>query len=161
MTQDEAVHRNYRIAIASDHAAVPERQALIDYLRAEGHEVSDFGSEPGEAVDYPDQAALVSRAVVSGEADRGILICGTGLGVCMAANKVDGIRAATVHDTFTAEMARRHNDANVACMGARVHAAAAICRMADVFLDSPFDGGRHAGRVDKIMALEQDAPVSS
>lgn len=149
--------QSFRIAIASDHAAVPERQALIEYLRAEGHDVSDFGSAPGESVDYPDQAALVARAIVAGEADRGILICGTGLGICIAANKVDGIRAATIHDAFTAEMCRRHNDANVACMGARIHAAAAICRMADVFLESPFDGGRHSGRVDKIMALEKNA----
>ncbi len=151
----------FSIAVASDHAAVPERQALIEHLRAAGHTVTDFGSAPGESVDYPDQAALVGRAIVAGEADRGILICGTGLGICMAANKVDGIRAATVHDAFTAEMCRRHNDANVVCMGARVHAAAAICRMADVFLEAPFDEGRHTGRVGKIMALEQDAHVAS
>lgn len=153
--------RTFSIAVASDHAAVPERQALIEYLQAAGHTVTDFGSAPGESVDYPDQAALVGRAIVAGKADRGILICGTGLGICMAANKVDGIRAATVHDAFTAEMCRRHNDANVVCMGARVHAAAAICRMADVFLEAPFDAGRHTGRVGKIMALEQDAHVAS
>ena len=150
--------RPIRIAVASDHAAVPERLALIEHLRAGGHRVTDFGCAAGEAVDYPDQAALVGRAIVAGEADRGILICGTGIGICMAANKIDGIRAATIHDAFTAEMCRRHNDANVVCMGARVHAAAAIVRMADVFLTAPFDGGRHTGRVAKIMALEGPNP---
>jgi len=150
--------RTLRLAVASDHAAVSERLALVQHLRDQGHDVRDLGCAAGEAVDYPDQAALVARAVAGGEADRGILICGTGIGVCMAAGKVDGIRAATIHDAFTAEMCRRHNDANVACMGARVHAAAAIVRMVDVFLATPFDGGRHTGRVAKIMALESANP---
>ena len=153
--------RSFTVAVASDHAAVPERLALIEHLRGEGHEVIDFGCNEGESVDYPDYAALVGNAVVGGKAERGVLICGTGLGICMAANKVDGIRAATVHDAFTAEMCRRHNDANVVCMGARVHAAAAIQRLADVFLAAPFDEGRHAGRVAKIMALESHDPVAS
>ncbi len=153
--------RSFTLAVASDHAAIPERFALIEHLRGEGHEVIDFGCKEGESVDYPDQAALVGNAVVEGKAERGVLICGTGLGICMAANKVDGIRAATVHDAFTAEMCRRHNDANVVCMGARVHAAVAIQRMVDVFLASPFDEGRHTGRVAKIMALESHDPVTS
>ncbi len=143
-----------RIAIASDHAAVPERLALIEHVRAGGHEVTDHGCAPGAKADYPDQAALVGRAVAAGDADRGIVLCGTGLGVCMAANKIDGIRAATVSDAFTAEMCRRHNDANVICMGARVHAAPAMMRMTDIFLATPFDEGRHTARVAKIMALE-------
>jgi ribose 5-phosphate isomerase B len=151
-----------RIAIASDHAGVPERLALAEHLRAEGHDVSDLGCAPGQSVDYPDQAAAVGRAVASGAADRGVLVCGTGIGVSMAANKVRGVRAACVHDEYTAAMARRHNDANVICMGARLYSAAAITRCVDVFLSAPFDGGRHTGRVAKIMALEsQDAPLRS
>jgi len=151
-----------RIAIASDHAGVAERQTLVAHLRAQGHEVNDLGCAPGESVDYPDQAAAVGRAVAGGAADRGVLVCGTGLGVCMAANKVRGVRAATVHDEYTASMARRHNDANVICMGARLLSAAAITRCVELFLSTPFDGGRHAARVAKIVALEsQDAPLPS
>ena len=150
-----------RIAIASDHAAVDERLVLGAHLEAAGHEVTDFGCAPGESVDYPDYAAKVAHAVASGEAERGVVLCGTGIGVAMAANKVRGVRAATISDDFTAEMARRHNDANVACLGARIHAATAICRMVDRFLASPFDEGRHVGRVGKIMALEQAATPPS
>lgn len=152
-----------KIAVASDHAAVPERQALIAHLEVRGHEVLDFGCQPGESVDYPDYAEKVARAVVAGQAERGVLICGTGIGICMAAGKIHGIRAATIHDTYTAEMCRRHNDANVVCMGARIHSAAAIQRLVDIAIDTPFDGDRHARRVGKIMALESaaDAPVSS
>ncbi|MDA1193974.1 MAG: ribose 5-phosphate isomerase B [Planctomycetota bacterium] len=151
-----------KIALASDHAAVDERLALAAHLRAAGHDVTDHGCAPGESVDYPDYGARVARAVAGGQAERGILICGTGIGICMAAGKVHGIRAATVHDAFTAEMCRRHNDANVMCMGARVHAAAAIQRLADIFVATPFDGGRHATRVAKIMALEENgASVTS
>jgi len=143
-----------KIAVASDHAAVPERLALIEHLREAGHDVTDFGCAEGTKADYPDQAAVVGRAVAGGDAERGVLICGTGIGIGIAANKIDGIRAATVHDAFTAEMCRRHNDANVICMGARVEATAAMIRMTDIFLKTPFDEGRHTGRVAKIMALE-------
>ncbi len=148
-----------KIAIGSDHAAIDERIALIEHLRGNGHDVNDFGCPPGGAVDYPDVAADVARAVASGDAERGFVLCGTGIGVCMAANKVHGIRAATLHNEYTAEMTRRHNDANVACMGARTFSATAMQRMADLFLDTPFDGGRHEGRVAKIMAIE-DATVT-
>lgn len=149
-----------KIAVASDHAAVPEREALVAHLEAAGHDVHDFGCRAGESVDYPDYAEKVARSVASGESERGVLICGTGIGICMAAGKVRGIRAATIHDAYTAEMCRRHNDANVVCMGARIHAAAAIQRMVDIAIRTPFDGDRHAGRVAKIMALES-APASS
>jgi len=149
------------IAVGSDHAAVDERLALIEHLQGKGHEVTDFGCAPGEAVDYPDVAADVARSVASGAADRGFVLCGTGIGVCMAANKVKGIRAATLHNEFTSEMTRRHNDANVACMGARTFSAAAMQRMADLFLETPFDGGRHEGRVAKIMSIEDDATIPS
>ncbi len=151
--------RALRIAIASDHAGVAERRDLVAHLRGRGHAVEDLGCAPGESVDYPDFAARVGGAVAAGRAERGVLICGTGIGVCMAANKLRGVRAATVHDTFTAEMARRHNDANVVCFGARLFSVAAMVRMLDRFLETPFDGGRHAARVAKIMALEDGAGV--
>jgi len=150
-----------KIAVASDHAAIEERLALVEHLRSRGHDVTDFGCERGESVDYPDYAARAASAVAADKAERGILICGTGIGICMAAGKIDGIRAATIGDPWLAEMTRRHNDANVACFGARVHSAAAIQRMADIFLETTFDGGRHAQRVAKIMALESGQPVPS
>ena len=150
-----------KIAIASDHAAVDERLAVADHIRAAGHDVIDFGCNAGESVDYPDYGAQVARAVASGEADRGVLVCGTGIGICMAAGKVDGIRAATVHDDFTAAMCREHNDANVMCMGARVIPASTMLRLADLFLTTGFGGGRHAGRVGKIMALEARSAARS
>ena len=143
-----------KVAIASDHAAVDERFQVVAHLGARGHDVADLGCDAGASVDYPDYAARVAHAVAAGDARFGVVLCGTGIGVAMAAGKVAGIRAATIGDEFSAEMARRHNDANVACFGARIHAAAAICRLLDRFLDTPFDGGRHTGRVAKIMALE-------
>jgi RpiB/LacA/LacB family sugar-phosphate isomerase len=143
-----------RLALASDHAAVDERLALGRALAAAGHEVLDLGCPPGASVDYPDQAVLAARAVVEGRAERGIALCGTGIGVSMAANKVHGVRAALVHDEFTAEMSRRHNDANVLCLGARSIAVPAMQRLAVLWLATPFDGGRHTGRVAKIDALD-------
>ena len=151
-----------KIAIASDHAAVDERLSVIEALRAAGHDVTDHGCAAGESVDYPDYAEKVAHDVQAGRAERGLLICGTGIGICMAASKVAGIRAATISDPWSAEMTRRHNDANVGCFGARIHSAAAIARMAQIFLDTPFEGGRHQRRVDKIMALEENgAAVAS
>jgi ribose 5-phosphate isomerase B len=151
-----------KIAVASDHAAVAERKALVTHLEAAGHDVHDLGAEEGESVDYPDFAEKVARAVAGQRAERGVLICGTGIGICMAAGKIHGIRAATIHDPYTAEMCRRHNDANVFCMGGRIHSADAIQRMVDIALSTPFEGGRHARRVEKIMALEAraDTPVA-
>lgn len=144
-----------RLVIGSDHAAVAERQALAEHLTKAGHEVRDVGCAPGTSVDYPDVAVEVARAVAAGTAERGFLLCGTGLGVCMTANKVPGVRAAPLSDEFTAEMSRRHNDANVACFGARLLSVHAILRAADRFLATPFDGGRHAPRVEKINALDR------
>jgi len=143
-----------KIAIASDHAAIEERLAVVEHLRAAGHEIADFGCAPGESVDYPDYGAKVAHAVADGNAERGVLICGTGIGICMAAGKIDGIRAATVHDDFTAAMCREHNDANVMCMGARVIPLSTMIRLVDIFLTTSFGEGRHAGRVAKIMGLE-------
>ena len=143
-----------KIAIACDHAAIAEKDELVTHLRSRGHSVEDLGVQAGESADYPDQAEAVARQVAAGHADRGVLVCGTGIGMAMAACKVPGIRAATIGDAFSAEMTRRHNDANVACFGARVLPSAAIIRFADIFMESPFDGGRHERRVIKIDALD-------
>ena len=147
-----------RIAIGSDHTAVEERAALQAHLEAAGHTVLDQGCEGTASVDYPDYAGAVAQAVQRGDAERGLLLCGTGIGVCMAAGKVPGVRAATVHNEWTAEMTRRHNDAHIACMGVRLLSTPAILRITDAFLAAPFDGGRHEGRVSKIMAWESCTP---
>ncbi len=149
-----------RLALASDHAGVPERQALGEALTKAGHTVLDLGCAPGTSVDYPDIAVKVARAVATGQVERGFLLCGTGIGVSMAANKVAGIRAAVVTDGFTAEMSRRHNDANIACFGARLLSPHAMIRLAETWLATPFEGGRHAPRVAKINALDGPAPTS-
>ena len=115
-----------------------------------------MGTKTDEAVDYPDIAARVSRKVSQGEADRGILICGTGLGMCIAANKFPGVRAAPCHDDLTAEMSRRHNDSNVLCLSADLLGERLIDRMIELWLTTPFEGGRHARRVEKISAIERE-----
>jgi ribose 5-phosphate isomerase B len=143
-----------KVIIGSDHAGFAAKQALVASLKKMGHSVIDAGTEGTESVDYPDFAAQVGRSVAEAEAERGILICGTGIGMAMAANKIPGIRAAVVTDSFTAEMSRRHNDANVLCMGARTQAPEKMEEYARIFLTAPFDGGRHAGRVEKIKKLE-------
>ncbi len=150
-----------KLAVACDHAAISEKDELITHLRSRGHSVQDLGCAAGEAVDYPDQALAVAKAVAGGEAERGVLICGTGIGMAMSASKVPGIRAATIGDTFSAEMTRRHNDANVACYGARVISSTAIQRFTDIFLETPFDGGRHERRVGKINALDRAPDAES
>jgi ribose 5-phosphate isomerase B len=145
-----------RIAVGTDHRGFQIRARVIDLLQRLGHEVEDLGAFTGEAVDYPDIAAHVARKVGRGEVDRGILICGTGLGMCIAANKVPGVRAAPCHDDLTAEMSRRHNDANVLCLSADLLGERLIDRMVELWLSTPFEGGRHARRVDKISALERE-----
>ena len=120
-----------------------------------GHQPEDMGTFTDEAVDYPDIAARVARKVSSGEADRGILICGTGVGMCIAANKFPGVRAAPCHDDLTAEMSRRHNDSNVLCLSADLLGERLIRRMIELWLNAPFEGGRHARRVEKIVAIEK------
>jgi ribose 5-phosphate isomerase B len=139
----------------SDHAAYDAKEALKKHLTAEGHEVRDLGTDSTASVDYPDFAEKGARALVRGEGDRGVFLCGTGIGICMAANKVKGIRAASIWDDTSAEMSRRHNDANVACLGGRTLDQATIARLVDLWLKTPFDGGRHAGRVAKINALDE------
>lgn len=138
------------IVIASDHAGVELKALLVERIRAGGHDVNDLGPAGTNSVDYPDFAHAVATAVASGEAGRGILICGTGIGMSMAANRHPGVRAALCHDAYTAEMARLHNDANVLCIGARVIGGGVAEQMVEIFLATTFEGGRHQGRVNLI-----------
>ncbi len=144
-----------RIAIGTDHRGYPIREKVIDLVERLGHEVDDVGTHTGETVDYPDVASWVSEKVSRGEVERGILICGTGLGMCIAANKFAGVRAAPCHDDLTAEMSRRHNDSNVLCLSADLLGERLIDRMIELWLSTPFEGGRHARRVEKIQQLEK------
>ena len=144
-----------RIAIGSDHRGHLVRAKIIESLERHGHEIYDTGTGNNGPVDYPDVASLVARRVSANEADRGILIGGTGLGMSIAANKFPGVRAAPCHDELTAEMSRRHNDLNVLCLSADLLSERLADRMVMVWLNTPFDGGRHARRVEKITALEQ------
>ena len=139
------------VAIGSDHAAFDLRYHLIDHLKERGIEVKDFGTYENRSCDYPVYAHLVANAVVNGEADFGILVCGTGIGMSMAANKVKGIRAALVGDELSAEATRLHNDANVLCMGARVTTHERAERITDIFLDTPFSNEeKHIRRIGGI-----------
>ncbi|NLS94635.1 MAG: ribose 5-phosphate isomerase B [Planctomycetaceae bacterium] len=145
-----------RIAVGSDHRGTAIRQKILDFVSQLGHEAVDFGSKEEGPVDYPDIAEQVAHEVGNGKADRGILICGTGIGMCIAANKVHGVRAAPCHDDLTAEMSRRHNDLNVLCLSADLLGEGIIHRMLEIWLATPFEGGRHARRVDKISAIERE-----
>lgn len=143
------------IAIACDHAALHLKNEIIAHLKKNGYEVTDFGISREGAVDYPDYALPVAEAVASGRADKGILICGTGIGMCIAANKVKGIRCALCSDTFSARATREHNDANVLAFGERVVGAGLALDIVDVFLTTPFSGAsRHVNRIGKITAIE-------
>jgi ribose 5-phosphate isomerase B len=146
-----------RVAVGSDHRGVHVKAKIIELLRRLGHSPEDVGASTSESCDYPDVAALVARKVAAGETDRGILICGTGLGMCIAANKFHGVRAAPCHDDLTAELSRRHNDLNVLCLSADLLGERLIDRMVEIWLTTPFEGGRHARRVEKIAGLEQEA----
>lgn len=143
-----------KIAIGSDHAGYSLKEVVKAHLEAEGHEVCDKGTHDTQSCHYPIFAEAVGRAVQSGEAQLGILVCGTGIGMSMAANKMKGIRAAAVSDCFTAEATRRHNNANILCMGERTLGPGLACQIADIFLNTPFEGGRHQTRVDMMMELE-------
>jgi ribose 5-phosphate isomerase B len=140
----------------SDHAAYAAKEALKAHLATHGHEVVDLGTDGTASVDYPDFAAKGGRAVAAGVAPFGAFLCGSGIGICISANKVDGIRAAQVYDEFSAEMSRRHNDANVICLGARTLPDDRIAKLVDIFLATPFEGGRHATRVEKIGLIERE-----
>ncbi len=143
-----------KVSIASDHAGFEEKALLVSYLAELGHDVIDRGPENDDRVDYPDYAVLVARDVVSRAADRGVLVCGTGIGMAVAANKVDGIRAANVTSPEFAALAREHNDANVVTVSGRFVTDEVNRAIVKTFLETDFGGGRHAGRVAKIMALE-------
>jgi ribose 5-phosphate isomerase B len=145
---------NMKIAVGNDHRGFEAKKRILPLLEKLGHEVVDMGSAGPESCDYPDLAFLVGEAVGSGKADRGILLCGTGIGMCMAANKVVGVRAAVCHDRITTEMSRRHNDANVFCLSADLLGKDLIERMVKIWLETEFEGGRHARRVEKIMQYE-------
>jgi ribose 5-phosphate isomerase B len=145
-----------RIAVGSDHRGCTIRSKLIDLLERLGHEVLDLGTKECVAVDYPDIAFQVAKLVSEGNVDRGILVCGTGLGMCIAANKLPGVRAAPCHDDLTAELSRRHNDLNVLCLSADMLGERLIDRMVELWLNTPFEGGRHARRLEKIAALERE-----
>ena len=143
------------IALACDHGGFDLKESAIEVLKELGLEYKDFGTNDRKSVDYPVYGARAARAVASGECDRGIILCGTGVGISMAANKLDGIRACCCSDAFSAKYTRLHNDANALCLGGRVVGPGLACELVDLFLDTPFEGGRHAGRVAKISALEQ------
>jgi ribose 5-phosphate isomerase B len=143
-----------KIAIGADHAGFELKQKLKQKLVQEGHEVADFGTDSTESTDYPDYAQRVAREVGDGRADRGVLVCGTGVGMAMAANKVAGVRAAPLWSEDEARLAREHNDSNVATFGARLIDDANAAKLMDVFLNTEFSGGRHARRVAKIAQLE-------
>ena len=143
-----------RIAFAADHAGFALKQRLLERARELGHEVLDLGTHSLESVDYPDFGAACARAVVSGRADMGVCVCGSGIGIGISANKVPGCRAATCHDHYTAQMARRHNDANVLALGSRVIGEGNAVDALEAFLATGFEGGRHAARVAKIDALD-------
>ena len=142
------------IAIASDHGGFDLKNEVAKHLEETGVAFKDYGTFTKDSCDYADYAEKACAAVTSGEAELALLFCGTGIGISMAANKIKGIRAAVVSDYFSAKFTRAHNDTNVLCMGGRVVGPGLACELVDVFLNTPFEGGRHQQRIDKIMALE-------
>ncbi len=144
-----------RVAIGSDHRGVQIKSRLIPVLQQLGHDVHDKGTHDTAAVDYPDIAAHVAAQVAQGEVDRGILICGTGIGMAITANKFPQVRAATCHDEFEAEMCRRHNDVNVLCLSSHLLGERNVDNLVTLWLNTEFEGGRHARRVEKISAVEK------
>ncbi len=143
-----------KIAIGCDHGGIVLKPAIVEELNKRGIEVEDFGCYDENSVDYPDYALKAAEAVSSGKCDKGIVLCGTGIGISIAANKVKGIRAGVAHDEFTAEMISAHNNANVIAIGGRVVTPKKAAKMVAIWLDTPFQGGRHEGRVAKITAIE-------
>jgi len=146
-----------RIGIASDHAGKELKTLIVDFLKTAGHEPVDFGvdAHSDKSVDYPDYAAILAREISSGKLERAIAICGTGIGMCITANKFPGVRAASVWDEFSARMSRAHNDANVMCIGARVLNEYRAMDLVKLWVDTPFAGDRHIQRVNKIKELEK------
>jgi len=145
-----------KIAIACDHGGVDTKKYIAKILRAMGHKIKDFGTNSDKSCNYPDFAALASQSVVSGENEHAILICGTGIGMSIAANKVPGVRAALASCILTAKLAREHNNANVLCLGARMSSKELLLTLVMVWLNIPFEGGRHQQRLDIIKLMEKD-----
>ena len=142
------------IAIACDHAGLDLKQEIIKHLKARNLEVKDFGTYDTNSCDYPDFAYPAAKSVATGECEKGILVCGTGVGMSMCANKVKGVRCALCGDCFSAQATRQHNDANMLALGARVTGAGLALKIVDTFLETPFEGGRHQRRIDKISDIE-------
>ncbi len=147
------------IAIACDHSALAMKAEVIELLKSRGLEYKDFGTYTEESCHYPIFGYRAAKAVASGECDRGIVICGTGIGISLAANKVKGIRCALCGDAYSAKMTRAHNDANMLALGARVTGIEVAKTIVEAWLDTPFEGGRHQTRVDMITAIENDLPI--
>ena len=143
-----------KIAVGCDHGGLEHKNAIAEHLRNRGFEVEDFGIKELKSVDYPDIAYPLSVAVANGECDLGILVCGTGIGMSLAANKVKGIRAAACSEHFSAKYTRLHNNSNILCLGGRVIGVGTALEMVDLFVDTEFEGGRHQNRVDKITEIE-------
>jgi len=144
------------IAIGSDHGGINHKEYIKEYLKANGYEYKDFGVNSAESCDYPDIAKPVCKAILAGECEKGILICGTGIGMSIAANKVKGIRAAHVTDTFSSRMAMEHNNAHIICIGERITGPDLAIEIVKSYLEAEHLGGRHANRVEKAMALENE-----
>lgn len=145
-----------KIAIAADHGGFELKDSMVEYIKSLGNEVVDLGTNSSDSVDYPDYAKKVCEEIQKGNSDLGILICGTGIGMSLAANKFEGIRAACVSDVYSAKMSRNHNNANVLCIGARVIGDEVTKLIIKTFLENEFEAGRHQRRVDKIMAFEKE-----
>lgn len=143
-----------KIAIGCDHGGFEHKNAIAEHLKERGFRVTDFGIYENKSVDYPEIALKVANSVASGENTLGILVCGTGIGMSMAANKVNGIRAAAVSDHFSAKYTRLHNNANILCLGGRVIGVGTALELADLFVDTEFEGGRHQKRIDMITEIE-------
>ena len=148
------------IAVGSDHRGFTLKQKLLEQLREMGHTIDDEGTCDTESVDYPDIACVVAKKVSDGEVERGILICGTGIGMAITANKFPGVRAAAISDDVSAELSRRHNDLNVLCIGGNSIGEALLRRIVEIWLTTKFEGGRHERRVKKIAELESEAARS-
>lgn len=145
-----------KIAVGCDHGGLEHKNAIAEHLKERGFEIKDFGIYENKSVDYPDIAYPLAKSVAGGECDLGILVCGTGIGMSLAANKVKGIRAACCSEHFSAKYTRLHNNSNVLCLGGRVIGVGTALELADLFVDTEFEGGRHQARVDKITAIEQE-----
>lgn len=144
-----------KIAIGNDHVAVEMKKHITKYLEEKGHEIVNFGTDSQDRCDYPVYGKKVAEAVASGDCERGILICGTGIGISLAANKVKGIRAAVCSESYSARLTRQHNDANIIAFGARVVGEATAEMIVDEFLNTEYEGGRHQKRIDMITAIER------